>query len=71
MLVNTIGGNVILGNITIAQGETMDVVNNTIGRDLVCWGLAPAVSGGFPGSVNTVGGQALGQCADLQDIPPS
>ena len=31
-----------------------------------CSGLAPTVSGGFPpGSANTVGGQATGQCATL------
>ncbi len=71
VLVDTVGGNVILGNVTIADGETIDVVNNTIGRNLACWRLAPAVSGGVPGSVNVVGGKALGQCANLQDIPPS
>ena len=41
------------------------VVQNTIGRNLWCKGLS-GVSGGFvPGSVNTVGGKALGQCAEL------
>jgi hypothetical protein len=62
VVINKIGGNVILGNITVAPGETMDVANNTIGSNLVCWKLAPAVSGGFPGEVNVVGGRAIGQC---------
>ena len=62
VVVNKIGGNVILGNITVAPGETIDVANNTIGWNLVCWNLAPAVSGGFPGEVNVVGGKAIGQC---------
>src|SRR5271170_4046932 len=60
VLVNNVGGNVFLTNITAAAGETMDVGANTIGRNLGCWGLAPAVSSGF-GANNTVGGQALGQ----------
>lgn len=42
------------------------VVRNTVGRNLVCYGLTPGVSGGFvPGSVNVVGGHAIGQCAAL------
>ena len=41
------------------------VVQNTIGRNLLCKGL-PGVSGGFvAGAVNTVGGKALGQCKEL------
>jgi len=65
-------GNVILTNITVAEGVTIDVARNTVGRNLTCWGLAPAVSGGFTGEVNVVGGQALGQCASLMDeTPPS
>ena len=67
VVVNKIGGNVILTNITIAEGGTIDVASNTIGRNLICWGLAPAVSGGFPGEVNVVGGRELGQCANLPD----
>jgi len=42
------------------------VVRNTIGRNLTCIGITPGVSGGFvPGSVNVVGGNAIGQCASL------
>ena len=67
VVVNKIRGNVILINITIAAGETIDVASNTVGQNLACWGLAPAVSGGFPGEVNVVGGRALGQCANLPD----
>ena len=71
VIVNKVGGNVILFNIHITDGlppnndptPTIFVASNTIGRNLVCFGLAPAVSGGFPGEVNVVGGQALGQCA--------
>jgi hypothetical protein len=71
-VVNNVGGNVILTDITIAPGETIDVADNTVGRNLTCWGLAPAVSGGFTGEVNVVGGQARGQCASLMDeTPPS
>ena len=40
VVVNKIGGNVVLTNITVAEGETIDVASNTVGRDLVCWGLA-------------------------------
>lgn len=65
VLLNNVGGNVILANVTVAAGETMDVGANTIGWNLGCWGLAPAVSSGF-GAPNTVGGQTLGQCANLQ-----
>jgi hypothetical protein len=65
VLLNNVGGNVILANVTAAAGETMDVGGNTIGWNLGCWGLAPAVSSGF-GAPNTVGGHSLGQCANLQ-----
>ena len=75
LLVNQIGGNVILFNIHITDGlppnndpkPTIYVASNTIGRNLICWGLGPSLSGGFPGEVNIVGGQALGQCANLQN----
>ena len=41
-------------------------LENTVGRNLICMGLAPAVSGGFiPGEVNVVGRKATGQCAAL------
>ena len=66
VLLNKVGGNVILTNINIAPGETIQVTLNTIRANLICSGLAPAVSGGvIPGEVNVVGGHALGQCASL------
>ena len=66
MLLNKVGGNVILTNINIAPGETIQVTENTIRANLICAGLAPAVAGGtVPGEVNVVGGLALGQCASL------
>ena len=60
LLDNKVGGNVILFNIHITDGlppnndpmPTIFVASNTVGRNLVCDGLAPAVSGGFPGEVN-------------------
>jgi hypothetical protein len=67
---NHIGGNATLTNITALDpgdpGRSVAVVENTVGRNLICMGLAPAVSGGFiPGEVNHVGRKALGQCASL------
>jgi len=73
---NNIGGNAILFNVTITDGAygdpnpTIFVASNTVGRNLICVGLAPAVAGGFPGEVNVVGHKALGQCANLPDIVP-
>ncbi|MFT4294406.1 MAG: hypothetical protein QM582_03220 [Micropruina sp.] len=67
---NKVGKNVVLLAIKITDTEpegTKDVyvVQNKIGRNLVCTGLS-GVSGGFvPGAVNTVGGKALGQCKEL------
>src|SRR5450631_3655839 len=67
---NTIGRNATLIKITATDpgdpGRSVAVVENTVGRNLICAGLAPAVSGGFiPGEVNHVGGKAIGQCASL------
>jgi hypothetical protein len=67
---NTIGGNATLTNITATDpgdpGRTVAVVENTVGRNLNCTGLAPGVSGGFiPGEVNHVGHKANGQCASI------
>ena len=67
---NGISGNATLTNITATDpgdpGRTVAVVENTVGRNLNCTGLAPGVSGGFiPGEVNHVGGKANGQCASL------
>jgi hypothetical protein len=67
---NKISGNATLTNITATDpgdpGRTVAVVENTVGRNLTCTGLAPGVSGGFiPGEVNHVAGNANGQCAAL------
>ena len=70
VLFNTIGKNVTLLHITLHDVDPgapgVYVVRNTIGRNLVCAGLDPGVSGGFdPTGVNVVGHKAFGQCADL------
>jgi hypothetical protein len=67
---NHIAGNATLTNITATDpgdpGRAVAVVENTVGRNLICMGLAPGVSGGFiPGEVNHVGHNAIGQCAAL------
>ncbi len=69
-LFNSVGGNATLTNITATDPEdetpVVYVVRNTVARNLNCSGLGPALSGGFiPGEVNTVGGNANGQCAAL------
>ncbi|MGV1036852.1 MAG: hypothetical protein ACOYD0_07465 [Candidatus Nanopelagicales bacterium] len=70
VLFNSIGGNAALIHITLHDVDPgapgVYVVRNTIGRNLICAGLKPGVSGGFvPGSVNVVGRKAIGQCASL------
>jgi hypothetical protein len=70
VLFNHVGDNATLLNITVTdpgdEGRTVAVVLNTVGRNLICAGLAPGVSGGFiPGAINVVGGHSLGQCANL------
>jgi hypothetical protein len=67
---NSISGNAVLTNITALDpgdpGRTVAVVENTVGNNLICMGLAPGVSPGFiPGETNHVGHQALGQCAAI------
>jgi len=70
VLFNSIGKNATLTDITVTDpgdpGRLVFVVRNTIGRNLACTGLTPGVSGGFfPGEVNVVGRNAIGQCASL------
>ena len=71
VMFNRVAGNATLTNITVTEthpeaSQAVFVVRNTIGRNLTCWGLGPNVSGGFfPGSVNVVGHNAIGQCASL------
>jgi hypothetical protein len=67
---NTIGGNAVLTNITATDPEdptpSVAVVENTVQNNLICQGLAPAVSSGFiGGQFNHVGHKALGQCAAI------
>jgi len=67
---NTIGKNAVLTNITALDpgdpGRTVAVVENVVGNNLICSGLAPGVSPGFiPGETNHVGHKALGQCAAI------
>ena len=76
VIVNKVAGNVILINVHITDGlppsndpnPTIFVARNQVGQNLICFGLGPAVAGGFPGEVNVVGGHALGQCANLQPV---
>ena len=70
VLFNRVGGNATLLAITVTDihpgAPGVYIVRNTVKRNLICYGLAPGVSGGFvPGSVNVVGRHALGQCAAL------
>lgn len=70
VMFNTVGRNVTLTNIALSDPHPgapgVYIVRNNVGRNLTCNGLTPGVSGGFvPGSVNVVGGNATGQCADL------
>lgn len=70
VLFNEVGRNATLSNITLHDvhpgAPGVYVVRNTIGWNLNCTNLVPGVSGGFvPTSVNTVGHNATGQCADL------
>jgi len=79
VIINKVGGNVILLNDHITDGlppnndpaPTIFVASNQVGQNLICFGLGPAVSGGFSGEVNVVGGHALGQCANLTTFSPS
>ena len=71
LLLNKVGGSVTLFNIHITDGlppnndptPTIQVVLNTVGRNLVCFGNGPNLNVSTPGEANVVGGRALGQCA--------
>lgn len=70
VMFNKVGRNVLLYDIALSDPDPgapgVFIVKNTIQRNLICYRLTPGVSGGFvPGSVNVVGGSALGQCASL------
>jgi len=76
---NKIGQDAFLSNVNITDGNppnndpnpTIFISGNTVGWNLICVGLGPNVSGGFTGEVNAVGGQRLGQCANLPTFSPS
>ena len=65
VIVNKVGGNVILINVNITDGlppnndpmPTIFVASNQVGRNLICWGLGPNVSGGF-GTASTTSSAA-------------
>ncbi|MGO9820995.1 MAG: hypothetical protein ACLPTJ_10145 [Solirubrobacteraceae bacterium] len=69
---NTVSDNVLLAfNVGVSIGDTglpdsTEVVTNTIGGNLICFGNSPAAQfGDSGGTPNTVGGRKIGQCADL------
>lgn len=67
---NWVTRNAVLTNITVLDtehpGGKVAVVENHVGKNLICTGLVPGVSPGFiPGEVNHVGHKAIGQCASL------
>ena len=70
VIVNRVGGSMIPANVHITDTDpnrAIFVAGNTIGQNLACWGLAPAVSGEFGNEHNTIGGHVFGQCANLVD----
>jgi hypothetical protein len=69
---STIGGNVVVKNVHLSDPDGNEIVANTIGKNLICWGDSPApqlgdaVEGAPPGyGPNVVGRNAIGQCAGL------
>ena len=69
-IVNNVGGSMILLDIRITDTDpnpAIFVASNTVGQNLACYGLAPAVSGGFGNEHNVVGGHTFGQCEHLMD----
>lgn len=71
LLLNKVGGSVTLFKVHITDGlppnndptPTIQVVLNTVGRNLVCFENGPNLNVSTPGEANVVGGRALGQCA--------
>ena len=58
---NGVAGNVLVQNNT--SGSTAVISNNAIGGSLVCVGNTPAPYTPPPNDKNTIGGNAVGQCA--------
>ena len=60
---NTVAGNIVDINNTMADPDAGEVLQNTVRGNLVCIGNSPAVQYGDSGaSPNIVGGNAVGQC---------
>jgi hypothetical protein len=77
---SNIGGNVLLLRNKMSDPDANEVVANTIGKNLICYGNSPASQFGDaigdpglpPGyGPNSVGGHARGQCKDLTHLPAS
>jgi hypothetical protein len=79
---DNVGGNVIVSNTSGTQVglpgtefegvlDSTEVVSNTIGGNLICHGNTPPAQIGDAalegGGANTVGGNAIGECADLTE----
>ncbi len=64
---NTVGKSLVFSrNISIQDPDSNEVVQNTVGRNLVCHGNSPAAQlGDSGGTPNVVAGAKLGQCAGL------
>jgi hypothetical protein len=61
-----VGGNVTLQNISLSDPDGNEYVSDDIGGNLNCRGDSPAPQvGDSEGAPNTIGGNALGQCAGL------
>jgi hypothetical protein len=63
---NTVGRNVVLGEIVDADSDSTEVATNVITGSLYCFANSPAPQfGDSGGTPNTVGGTKNGQCAGL------
>ncbi|HET6964239.1 MAG TPA: hypothetical protein VFH58_05660 [Acidimicrobiales bacterium] len=73
-----IDGNVVLSDIQLSDPDGNEVVQDTVGRNLVCHNMSPApqlgdaVEGAPPGyGSSSVGGRGVGQCAELPTAAPA
>jgi hypothetical protein len=73
---NTIGRSLVYMHNAGTDPDANEIVANTVGTNLSCWRNAPsaqfgdAIEGGPPGyGPNTVGGNAVGQCRNLTELP--
>ena len=75
ILRSTVGGNVVVANTSGTQTgvdefvgilDSTEIVDNTIGGNLICHGNSPAAQiGDSGGGPNSVAGNAVGECAGL------